>query len=73
MDQTQTDPGWWRHKAITAIHRNLDRGGDHAILARTDETIFKEHQPEPDRTGAPCKACGQEWPCGMFQAVLTPE
>lgn len=67
------DAEWWMIKARHHLSDWKRRGGDHASLARSDERIVEQHQPEPFVTGEPCKQCGDSWPCGVFKGAITPD
>jgi hypothetical protein len=42
------------------------RGGGYVGLASVAARFAQVHQPKRRKTGSPCRACGQPWPCPGF-------
>ncbi|KNA92734.1 hypothetical protein RND64_05710 [Gordonia sp. w5E2] len=32
--------------------------------------LYREHRPDVHEVNQPCAACGDPWPCGVFDALL---
>jgi hypothetical protein len=64
---------WLVHQAQVNIDALSERGGGYVGLASVAAKFVQVHQPEKHRTGAPCRECGQPWPCPAFSVAWAPE
>jgi hypothetical protein len=68
------DTGWLRdmpyrwlvQQAQLNIEALSARGGGYVGLASVAARFAQVHQPKRRKTGSPCRACGQPWPCPGF-------
>ena len=53
-------------QAQVNIGKLRERGGGYVGLASLADRLVRVHLPVKRRTGSPCRACGQAWPCAAF-------
>jgi len=61
--------GWLIREAHLKVEELKERGGGHVGLASLAEKFIQTHRPKRRRTGSPCKACAEPWPCSCFRIV----
>ena len=57
---------WLVQQAQLNIEALSARGGGYVGLASVAARFVRVHQPKRHKTGSPCRACGQPWPCSAF-------
>ena len=57
---------WLVRQAQINIDAMSARGGGYVGLASVAAKFVQVHQPTKNKTGAPCRRCGQPWPCAAF-------
>jgi hypothetical protein len=58
---------WLVREAHLKVEELKERGGGHVGFASVAEKLIRTHQPKRRRTGSPCRACSEPWPCTSFR------
>ena len=64
---------WLVQQAQFEIDELRQRGGGYVGLASVTEKFVQTHLPKKRKTGRPCRACSEPWPCVGFAMAWAPD
>jgi len=60
---------WYRMQAVIKLSKDRERGPAYQPVLDLGEEILREHVTLDKQVGSPCVACGEPWPCKMFNSI----